>query len=927
MSGLDKRVLVFPEKYQNVNRKAFDVDVHGYVALGTGTSVNLACVRGSVIERCYSFSVGSGMVSALIFGRKSTLFLGTSTGAVYYYSLSSRRFLGQELASKELGGVVKMARLGEYVVVMYSSRRIIAYNVSAASERKDKVEFAVIWEIVVDAKMNDFVVDPFKGDRIFVFGKDTGSFSIYAVKNGRSPKVVVESFTLSDNLIIQSAVFSEHMNRYVIMVTEQALLWYDIDLNLIAPVLHHQKTVSQFDSIIQFRNDHRKVLGVHKTGTISLYEVSDDFELKVQKEVMHFAQTQTLVSIMPSPMQDDQLVAFYAPLGLALLDASSFNMVSVCPLLTDEVTAIGSDGMSYTFGTSTGNVRVANLDNVNHCLLYRVSDQPIRFVSVVSKAKKIYWTTESEFGQIDISDRSVKLMPRKSLSVVRIVSSGRGGLVVQRDAQVLGIFVEGVEQYWASDVPIVDFCLNQQRSSTRHGEIAVLTRHYLVILSYAVGKIEKRVAKRKLETDSTATTIGWYGNRYAIGFTNGSVSAYHVQNGALLWNSLVKNSSIKFVLLYEDIVVGLSHDGSLFEIDNSGKTSLYHSTVSQIVSVRSKVILVLHTDGRLVLLKVPSFELLAANSDTLELPQLHELQSEKILANPVCDDSNDELLPELCSHKRPPQKGLCYMSGEGRDFWLHILKKQPLRMMFYAADGKSKEYEETVAKVVTMSTPTNVFQRHKIFTTLLYANRFNEAADSLFAGAGASTVDGLMRSTILAVAVSGFEDGVSEEQCARIKPAGISLILNGHSSSGANLLKLAKLDSVAIEYLLQTNHVGMALKFIRALDSEEERKQYCFEIAKSFWEKKRIREAFFFFLSANELHPALFALYKMNLVVDCFFLKFYLMKNNMLVEVDQCKAKLVPGLASLQDLCQMIDADFRSRLERLKIPTERFFPK
>ena len=924
--GLDKRALVFPEKYEAVNKRAFDVDVHGYIALGTGATVNLACIRGNSIERCYSFSVNSGNVSSLIFTWKSMLFIGTSTGVIYCYSLAKRKFVCEEIPGKDMGGVLKIGKLGELIVVMYSSGKIVSYGI--VSHQDERIDILPQWEIVLSGKFNDFVVDPIKGERIFVYGRDTGSFSIYAVKSGATPKVLVEAFTLSDNLIIQTAIFSEHINRYVIMVTEQVLLWYDIDLNLIASVQHHQKTVSQFDTVIQFPNDHRKLLALHKTGTISLYEVTDNFELHVLKEVKHYAQTQSIVSIAASPMRDDQLVVYYAPLGLALLDAASFTMVSVCPLMTDCVTAIGSDGLSCVFGTSTGNVRVTNLDNVTQCFLYRVSEHPIRFVSVISKERKVYWATKTDFGVIDIRDRFVKMMPRKALPIIKIACSLSGGLVVQRDERVLGIFIDGVEHYWASESRITDFCLNHQRSSTSKGDVAILTRkNNVIVLSYSAAKgIEKRVSKRKLEADSTATTIGWSGNRYAVGFTNGSVSVYHLQNGARQRNSLVKNSSITAATVYDDVVIGLTHDGTLFEIDDSGKCVLYPHAISHYVVVRSKVILVLHTSGKLAFLKTPGFESLAVSSNALNLPQLKELQADAILSNPVMSDEKD-YIPTLFSRKKKGHGGICYMSKEGRDFWLHLLNRQPLRMMLHAADGESQEYEQTIAKIVTMSTPTNVLQRHKIFMTLLYANRFTEAADSLFAGAGASSVDGLMKSTILAVAVNGFENGVSEEQCARIKPAGISLILNGHASSGANLLKLAKLDSVAIEYLLQTGRTASALRFIRTLDSAEERKGYCFQIATMFWEKKRVRDAFFFFLAAGEIHPALFALHSMKLILDAFFLKHYLLENNLLVDISEEKAQKIPGLVTVSALCRLIDTDFRRRLENLDIPVERFFPE
>lgn len=271
----------------------------------------------------------------------------------------------------------------------------------------------------------------------------------------------------------------------------------------------------------------------------------------------------------------------------------------------------------------------------------------------------------------------------------------------------------------------------------------------------------------------------------------------------------------------------------------------------------------------------------------------------------------------------PNDRIIPYISKVGRDCWLHLLNRSSLRLMNICALGRSDKYEKTLSDIISLLDYTPSLQQF-IFESHLYARKLEEADKVLSKESPNSST--FMLDSIIATSLIAFgeEDEMTDEQLARIRSAGIALIMNNKIKVGGLLLRIAKLDSVAASYMIQAGHPLEAMRFVRSLSSDDEKAKNCFEVAIKYVEKSRYSEATLLFMTSGEYHPALFCLLKLRLVYDAYVIKAFLSKSRMLKEVKGQKALSVPNLLPLKKLCQTIDAQFASLLNRSGVDVQKF---
>lgn len=269
----------------------------------------------------------------------------------------------------------------------------------------------------------------------------------------------------------------------------------------------------------------------------------------------------------------------------------------------------------------------------------------------------------------------------------------------------------------------------------------------------------------------------------------------------------------------------------------------------------------------------------------------------------------------------PSSRIVPFLSIVGRDCWLHLLNIPSLRLMNICALGNSSRYEKTLADLISLLDYSPTLQPI-VFDAYLFAHRVDDADKVLSKESPNSPT--FMKDSIIGTALITFDEEMNDEQIARIKSAGIALIMNNKQKLGAALLRIAKLDSVAASYLIQAGHPLEAMRFVRSLNSDDEKRNDCFEVAIKYIEKSRYKEAALLFMTSGEYHPALFCLIKLRLICDAYVIKAFLIKKRLLKEVKGQKALAVPNLIPLKKMCQTIDAQFASLIGRNGIPTQKF---
>ena len=819
--------------------------------------------------------------------------------------------------------------------------------------------------------VTNFSIDTISMKYILLYKKGSYDFSTIDIscKTSSMPFYIQKKHSLN-GLKVQCAQFSLHVPGYVYILTENLLLFYSVELNSCSTLLICSKmALKSLGSFIQFFSDYKHLILIYNNGDMNFIEINNNYSYNIIKEIKKMPISQTATNSIDrffslSPIRDDYLVFFHQNSGLILFDLSRLTAVSLCPFFTEKETAFASNNDFIVFGTSNGNLKIRSIydkslffsinafnlnknngeeNNKKTSSQPEIIYEPIEFVSI-SNENKIFFTSKTRIGFFSLNDRTLKLFNfLPCFKIIRAVGGEMGGLIVQRDNQTLGIFVNGDETFLSlpNDDSIVDFSFNQTDCASDQGSFILLrTNKYINIYNYhkytKMFDSENPPIKRKIILNAEPTCVCLSGTTFCVGFDDCSVLLMSVNNETIArrieLKSLIPIVMIKFAGFPYNIndnsnshsnsfLLCHTADCSLYSINlinNEGDPSLmFH--VSSFSIIDSNTLLIRSNDYIHIQPILKNDEINIKDKLNLYLPTFDDyiknyIQDSISIANKI---EQQELIPEIISNKNVSH--LPYFSSYGRDLWLGLLNKPSLKMKyFYAYGDNTLEYEEYICAILEKM--ENIERRHKLlFSALIFAHRYDDATNALIYHTNKSS---FMLNTALSAVMLGFSEfGYSTtHQSTLLKNAGVQMILNEKYTDGAILLRIAHQDVAAVRSLIRTNRYYFAMKFIRSSLEQNDKKQYCFEIGKKYFLGKNYKKATMFFMAAEEYHPALFTFLLINHIAETFFFKWFLVKNNRIHELskekmDQLEQRVIP----LKQLLLKIDLLFKKLLNTLNL--------
>ncbi|KAK8863739.1 hypothetical protein M9Y10_011429 [Tritrichomonas musculus] len=1065
MYSFDQQIPLFPASFTKKNINAIDFSSLHIIAVASGNTVTLSYMKDFQLHQGFSFIAGDHPITALRFDKTNRfLIIGNSGNHLYLYDFQTRNFISKP-HSRNMNLYVQQIELYENgFIVLYKTGQLTFYTLF---EKKDSPTLLLncTWEAKIPEQMTHFTIDPYRNDRLFLYGKNTSYFQIYTIKEVHKPPIPLSVPMEITDEKIQSAKFSYHIRDYLFFVTEDSIMLYNVELQTIIPLSHDQRNSSQLEDIIQFPTDHSKLLVIYKTGSLSLLHLQKPFNLFSVHNLNHTIQDQTLLSYRMSPLRDDFLVLNYDPLGLALFDIYSFRIISILPLYLDKITSFDTDGTYYVFGTEKGFLISGNAYNVNEKNVYNLSpnkrslndnsifmsslpssdniaesgnftndindnnndyfnisnSNSITFVSLNQAKSAIYYAkNDGSVGDVNLADKVIKKYHQYSIKSQRnkCIGNSNGALVIQRDPCVLGVFIDGREHLFTSNYRIIDFCFDDDEAnsptvstSVSGSVMALLETHVAVFFNYSTENgITNVIRRMSLDKLMIPRCCAWYGKTFAFGTEDSFIHMFNYSKKTPVASKVLLNGySVRNIKIYGQRIFALTSDNVLYGISNE-KVVKCASSVAHFKMFNNYLLMVLSMHSSVYFIKLSDLKRLKLNDKSMPIPiqdkfDIHSLRNNPVLKfhpqetgiedEPETEDENidnqnqDETekrdennqsdsgdseksdkekkiimtkpikqhknakicfysksspvtnpvyLPSVWLYKTKVgfmDRHLAYLSRTARIFWLFLLDRPCFRYMHLYAESDSKQYDDAICDLIELGNITDIDPNY-CYKTLLYANKTEESM-KVFSKENPKSSTFLFHTILSTAALSFEEDGITEEQCARIKSAGISLIFNGKVSQGCLLLKLAKLDSVAVEYLLQMKLFHEAMKFIRSSNTitKEEKENACFYIAcKIFNEvKQQIRKAMLFFLTAKEYLHALYCLFKLRKYDDAFIIKEYLLKNNLInknddeVDVNNENDNDMAKMQNENDLVKLSDGKYnineKSQLFGRKLSVEK----
>jgi hypothetical protein len=258
---------------------------------------------------------------------------------------------------------------------------------------------------------------------------------------------------------------------------------------------------------------------------------------------------------------------------------------------------------------------------------------------------------------------------------------------------------------------------------------------------------------------------------------------------------------------------------------------------------------------------------------------------------------------------------------DSREIWQCICENElSLYVQCHYAAGSAHEYDKLVCQLnrkVKYVTPE--FQRIK-------------ARAELFAGDFAAAARALMSDTpeegdigykvALAGCILACEENVSERMLVHLKTSAYALAQRDRFDDSSVLLRIAGLDQAAADYFMECDQLDHALSFIRGMEGDA-KVEMLLKFGLKQYEKKNMRKAVLVFMISRQYHLGLGLLYEMHRKVEAFFLKKWLVREGMLVEMESAVAKLFPQILDLITLIAQIDSDIAEYCTELGMDTQQ----
>ncbi|OHT03318.1 hypothetical protein TRFO_29294 [Tritrichomonas foetus] len=903
----------FPPEYIPQNSKAIDF-CDEFVACATGFCVHFAYLKGNQLTRAYSFPISTYPITSLRFHQKThRLAVGNSIGTVYLFDVNKRAIIARAASnSRDDDCVLCLQWHHDELFALYQNQKLISYTFSPtfSDASKQLSHFVCLWSTSLPASHSRMSIDPHNSDKI-LFSGSSATFSVFKLsETGGPPSPLLRLVTLNGAGNINDAVWSLHLPNYIFLLTDTELFIFDSSNQGITSMTQHQRSASSFSSLLQFATNDKRLLILHKSGSISVLNVQvPPYLITFNGEVNYKHRNQTYVNFSKDYGNDDFVILWFAPLGLCVYDANRKRVVSMCPLFTSGITSFDTDGISIVYGTKSGNVIYCDLFDTDRANVFSVSEDTVTFVNLCPARNRIYWHTPSRIGVVDLSLRQIQIFSSRASPVTKAIGSFQGCLIVQRAPSVLGIYINDKEQPILLNNAAIDFCFNEGNASFDEGEFAILHENKEILFyKYSGTKVTPVFRLQKaFAASQSPSCVAWYDKTVVIGTQEGTVYSYnisrvHGKRKITLVASTTQNSPIVKLSVTEqnNNVFGLTSDNRLFM--NIKDSLICPKKVVQFYPVSSELVLTLSPSGYLQFLTSPKFSQLSTQSKILPLPSPKFFLTEK-LKDPTSEP---------------------YFSLDARDAWLILRNQTPLRLKAAAAASPdSKIFEEIVYELLNHSNLDPSNKMELLFPSLLYANRFTEASDALLA------VDvnekRYLYCILLASLAIGFDKKIGEKQKTRLKMSALALFTSEKYEDGAMLLRLARLDKAAVDYLLESQQLNIAMRFVRSSLEDEEKREMMIRCGGFLLQKGNMKQAVPFFAGCGEFHPLLFVLFSMQEIADCFFIKRYAEKNGLLKPLNENITKAVGTIMPLDELCHVIDAEFKSLLYHNDIDVNLYF--
>lgn len=836
----------FPPEFVNGNIDAIDVSTFGMIALATGSIVNFFNYDGTKITRSFSVYPSASVITVLQFHkRRREILIGDASGRFCIYDICSMKVITSTPPLREPTPICDILWIDNFILTTKGNRFFSCYQLSYGTN----VDIYHLWSIQLPILFTRMKYDDINNNFIIFYGHDN-SFVVLPIQNLKEiPETDVNILETVSN--IRDAQIHQHLPGYVFLVLESSVCLFNAQNNRIVSVIQSSQTTSPFESLIQFRSKHDEVLIRHFNGTLTLYAASDPYNFYAKKYAIHNQIKQRLFMTVKDPIDDDKIIIFYHPFGLAVFDMLKFKILTLCPLFTYRSMCFDTDGTTYANGMSKGLIYVGDMHDYTNVKSYNVGDEDVTFVSV--NMPYITWATSSFVGSINTETRKVLTFPQND-KPLQVCGNHKGGLLVLRKPDLLGVYINGKENRISFASPILAFSLQQEESTRDSGSFVVITESRdIYFIKYSPGGVEPPFLQMHvIDQMGSVSSVAWSGNSFVTGSREGILTTFDIRNPSpQIWTP--NHGNVSNLVFKEGVLFGMI--GQALFVGFGGRMAAGIFTC--IVPISSSILAYVAPNGHIR----------------------------------VCDVSSLEIIPDMPHSLPPPPK----QTELGTDLQSIISGKPSLRAMSISGAGDSIQANKIYAHLAEKEKAEKWF----VVRQLSYASQERDAVN-LLKETSSDDPRFMFETALAALLLSDVPPNAVQREF--IAQRAKVLFESNRAPDAVTLLTLIGMDKVAVDKLIEMNLSNAAMPMIRGRLSPEDKIKYLNIIAVRKVAEKNFAQASLLFASSGQYHGTLFCLYKLGFIEDAT----YVMNNIEVKELPEEISSKIEGFIPLDELLKLI---------------------
>jgi hypothetical protein len=408
-----------------------------------------------------------------------------------------------------------------------------------------------------------------------------------------------------------------------------------------------------------------------------------------------------------------------------------------------------------------------------------------------------------------------------------------------------------------------------------------------------------------LRSPAEAIAFGIQGDNVLVALENGSILVHDIatEKSSVRQIGIMNVRNLQF---YENDIFGFCSDNRPFKWSD-GKLVQCPYAVKGFSVINPDILFVLEQDDIARVVAVDGWHPISRNHGPIDLnPKVVQHIVNHPLANQKCGRlvDQDEFLATV--EELDGQSEYLWFRPAARMIWASFRKDVPMYLRGHYATGDAHQYDVILAKLNSyVENISNEFQWTKARCEL-FADHFPDAAIAL---SGAHDETNIELSAAVAGCIIACEQEASDRLKVHLKAMATTLFLHEQYLQGATFLRMARLDKIGAEYLLEYDQIDLAMKFIRALEGQE-KQVLLLKFGLKMFLSDHLADALMIFVNCSQFHLVLYLMHLTKLYFDVFFVKKYLILKGYLKPAPDHVATLIPQLPDLMILGAQIDSDF-----------------